>query len=183
MSDPLTAAAFAMHLAACVAQDGSIADAPSSRVIAHAIAESRLHPLALHDNATNREYDFATPAEAVAKAQQLVAQGHGVDAGVMQVDDANWRAYGLTVATVFDPRTNICAGANILAEAFAIERRAACRYNTGRPTCQAAYPEAVDRAEAKIAGGPLPASPPPPNPYAAPIVAFQRFPQLEQLMR
>ena len=81
----------------------------------------------------------------------------------MQVSHANWAAYGLTVGTVFDIRANICAGARILGEAYLIDRRAACRYNTGRPDCANGYPESIDRT---VDG--LRRAPPPPGAGAPP---------------
>jgi hypothetical protein len=83
----------------------------------------------------------------VALARKLLAAGHRIDAGVMQVTDANWGAYGLTVETAFDPKSNICAGARILGEAWQIERRTACRYQTGKPDCTTGYPDMVRKAE------------------------------------
>lgn len=147
----ITTATFAAHLAACVAQDPTIANAPPQRALAHAIAESALHPWAIHDNATNRDLDFETPAAAVAKARELHDAGRSFDAGIMQVNVGNFAAYGLSIHTVFDVRANICVGAKILAEAFTVERRAACRYQSGRPVCPAAYPDRVDRIQAQLA--------------------------------
>ncbi|WP_426960351.1 transglycosylase SLT domain-containing protein [Muricoccus radiodurans] len=170
MSDPLTVAAFLGHLTACAAIYPVIAEVPTTRAVATAQAESRLHPFAIGDNATGRSYFFRTREEAVAKARELLALGHRIDAGPMQVTDRNWAAYGLTVETVFDPRDNICAGGRILGEAFAIERRAHCRYNTGRAACTNGYPARVDAAAARLPLPPpiaevaRPAPAPPPSP-------------------
>lgn len=155
MSGPLTVAAFLGHLAACTTTFPVIAEAPARRVVATAQAESGLHPYAIGDNDTGRSYFPRTYVEAVAKARELLALGHRIDAGAMQITDRNWAAYDLTVETVFDVRTNICAGGRILGEAFQIERRAACRYNTGRPDCRRpsgsnGYPERVDAAAATV---------------------------------
>jgi hypothetical protein len=178
MSEPLTVAAFIGHLTACAALHPVIAEAPAERVVATAQAESRLHPFAIGDNTARRSYFFVSQEEAKAKARELLSVGHRIDAGLMQVTDRNWSAYGLTVDTVFDPRTNICAGARILGEAFEIERRAHCRYNTGRSACTNGYPERVDAAlrtavnPIRSNGEPAPRSqveavtPAPPNPDA-----------------
>lgn len=174
-AEPLSPPVFAVHLTSCAKQYPVILQAPVQRQIAHAMAESGMRPTAIHDNATGKSFSPDTAAEAIAVARQLIAAGHRIDGGVMQVTDSNWPAYGLTVETVFDPRANICAGARILGEAFQIERRAACRYNTGRPDCAAGYPEAVDRAELRLAGvnaepPVLAAAPsPPPPPLCAPL--------------
>ena len=148
------------------------------RVAATAHAESGLQTTALHDNTTGRSYVPASEADAVALVTVLHAQGHSLDAGVMQINDANWSRLGLAAERLFDPRTNICAGMAVLAEAYAVERRVSCRYNTGRPECGNGYPERIEgalrrvRAEiganpALLAEAPQPAaaSGPPPDPF------------------
>lgn len=164
---PVSGAQVLAALAACVAQHPIAADAPAPRVLAHAVHESRLQQYAVGVNRDGRRglpaesRAFRTEAEAVAFARAKLADGRRVDAGVMQITDANWSAYGLTLATVFRIEPNVCAGARILGEAYRIERRAACRYNTGRPDCSNGYPEAVDRAAAHLE--PRAASAPPPE--------------------
>jgi type IV secretion system protein VirB1 len=170
----LSAAVFLGHLAACAQHYPVIQSAPPLRALAHAMAESRLHPYAIHDNTSGQSFFPDVAARAVALARELLQAGHRLDAGVMQVSDANWAAYGLSVDSVFDERANICVGARILGEAFQIERRAACRYNTGRPDCANGYPERVQRAGAKIgridpAQAPTPSPQPPPPPPCAPL--------------
>ncbi|MBB5696061.1 transglycosylase SLT domain-containing protein [Muricoccus pecuniae] len=174
MSEPLTAVLFLGHLAACAALHPVVKEAPAARALATAQAESALHPFAIGDNNTGRSYFPATREAAVAKARELLALGHRIDAGAMQITDRNWPGYGLTVETVFDPRANICAGGRILGEAFQIERRASCRYNTGRPDCRResgtnGYPEWVDAAARSVGVLPPPQespapAPPPPSP-------------------
>lgn len=170
MSEPLSVAAFLGHLAVCVAAHPVAAEVPAQRAVATAQAESGLRSFAIGDNDAGRAYFPRTREEAVAKARELLALGHRIDAGPMQITDRNWAAYGLTVETVFDVRANICAGARILGEAFQIERRASCRYNTGRSDCRRAsgsngYPERVDVAAAALPA--LPAVPvPSPEPPA-----------------
>ena len=148
MSEPLSIAVFLGHLAACTVASPVITEVPPQRAAATAKAESGLYPFAIGDNDTGRSYFPRTREDAVAKARELLALGHRIDAGAMQITDRNWPAYGLTVETVFDPRANICAGGRILGEAYQIERRASCRYNTGRPDCRResgtnGYPERV----------------------------------------
>jgi type IV secretion system protein VirB1 len=146
---PLTTTVFLAHLAACTATFPVIREAPAERIMATGLHESAFQPLAIHDNTTRKTYLPATVPEAVSLVTSL--QGHSLDAGVMQVNNLNWSAYGLTAETVFDPQANICAGARILAEAFRIERRASCRYNTGRPDCTNGYPEAVSKIPVQVA--------------------------------
>jgi len=126
-----------------------------NRVRAHAMVESKFQPLALHDNTSGRSYLPATEAGAKALAGTLWAAGHSLDGGVMQLTSANWSRFGLTPETVFDPQRNICAGVTVLAEAYAADWRAACRYNTGKPDCHNGYPEKVERVLASIQGQPV----------------------------
>src|SRR4051812_12866091 len=103
-----------MHLTACAQQYPVVLQAPVQRHLAHASVESGIRPNAIHDNATGQSFFPDTMQAAIALARKLVAAGHRIDAGVMQVASGNWAAYGLTVETAFDPRANICAGARIL---------------------------------------------------------------------
>lgn len=178
-------------LAACIAAFPVAGEAPVPRVLAHAAHESGLQQYAVGVNRDGRRglpaesRAFRTEAEAVAFARAKLADGRKVDAGVMQIADANWPAYGLTLATVFRIGPNVCAGARILGEAFRIERRAACRYNTGRPDCSNGYPEAVDRAVARAGrAAPAPPSEPPPESWdvfaePAPAVSAAETPEGE----
>ena len=159
MSAVLAPVVFAMHLSACSQQYPVVLQAPTRRHLAHAMAESGLHLTAIRDNTTGRSFIPETQAEAVAIARQLLAAGHRLDAGIMQVTDrasakdapgSQWAHYGLTVETAFDAPANICAGARILGEDWSIERRTACRYQTGKPDCATGYPEMVQKAELRI---------------------------------
>lgn len=163
MTGVLETAALLGHLAACASLHPEAREAPPDRVLAVAQTESGRRATAIGDNTARRAYLPATAEEAVALARRLIAAGHDIDAGVMQVTRRNWPAYGLTVETVFDPAANVCAGARILGEAYRVERRAACRYNTGRPDCRSptgsnGYPERVARAAGAVpaAAAPLP---------------------------
>lgn len=174
---PVSGAQIIAALAACVARHPIAADVPAPRVLAHAAHESGLQQYAVGVNRDDRRglpaesRAFQTEAEAVAFARAKLADGRRVDAGLMQITDANWTAYGLTLATVFRIEANVCAGARILGEAYRIERRAACRYNTGRPDCGDGYPEAVDRAEARSAASGAPeAAAAPALPVPPPLV-------------
>lgn len=131
------------------------------RVRATAETESRLQTTALRDNSTGRSYVPRSAAEAVALVTALHAQGHSLDAGIMQVNDANWPRLGLTAETVFDPHANVCAGMAVLAEGYTIERRVSCRYNTGTPDCHNGYPERIERAAAQLRQSNGPAAPSP----------------------
>lgn len=137
----LSASLLVQLAAACPAQG-----VPDARMIATARVESSFSTLALHDNTDRRSYSPASAEEAVALARALLAKGHSLDAGVMQVNSANWPRLGLTVESAFEPGPNVCAGKAVLAEAYAAERRVSCRYNTGRPDCTNDYPKRIDAA-------------------------------------
>jgi type IV secretion system protein VirB1 len=87
--------------------------------------ESGFDALAVHDNATGRTYQPASTDQAVGLARQLIAAGHSVDAGLLQINNHNFEWLGLTVATAFDPCRSIAAAATLLT--------AISRYNTGSP--------------------------------------------------
>jgi type IV secretion system protein VirB1 len=117
------------------------------RVRGHAAVESSRDPLAIRDNTANRSYRPATRDEAIGIAAQLLAARHSLDGGVMQVNSQHWsRLRLLPLDRLFDPRLNICAGLQVVAENYDIERRVSCRYNTGKPICANGYPEDVARA-------------------------------------
>jgi type IV secretion system protein VirB1 len=92
--------------------------------------------------------DYALPrqpqsrAEAVREANRLIGLGYNIDIGLMQVNVKNLSLLNLSVEQVFDPCTNITAGAQILQDFYlksvksigqgqASLRRAISAYNTG----------------------------------------------------
>jgi len=112
-----------------------------STLAAIARTESGFDPLALHDNTNRIDGSPQGAAVGASIASRLIAAGHSVDIGLMQVNSANLPALGLTVASALDPCRSIAAGAAILAGDYAggathAERQAALRmaisrYNTG----------------------------------------------------
>jgi type IV secretion system protein VirB1 len=84
--------------------------------------ESGLDPLTIHDNTTGQELRGAGVAAA---ASQLIAAGHSVDLGMMQINSRNLALLGLSVADAFAACRSIEAAARLLA-LFS-------RYNTGSP--------------------------------------------------
>lgn len=68
--------------------------------------------------------------EAVATVKSLEAGGWNYSVGLGQINKANWKRYGLTAETAFEPCANLAAMQGILAECF---DRATAR----RPTQQA----------------------------------------------
>ena len=79
-------------------------------------------------------------ADAIATARGLLQRGANFDAGLMQINSANFARLGLTPETVFDPCTNLRAGARVLTDNYGRARDAGhanplqaaiSEYNTG----------------------------------------------------
>ena len=82
--------------------------------------ESGLDPLTIHDNTTG----LVLHGEGVANtARQLIAAGHSVDLGMMQINSMNLGLLGLSVSDAFTACRSVEAAAKLLA-LFS-------RYNTG----------------------------------------------------
>lgn len=60
----------------------------------------------------------ASRGEAVALVKDLLAKGHTVSLGLAQVNDRNLAALGVGVEDMFEPCTNIAAGASILSDCY-----------------------------------------------------------------
>ena len=58
-------------------------------------------------------------AEAIATAQMLEQRGMNYSVGVAQVNKHNFKKYGLTLESAFDPCTNVNAGGRILHACYA----------------------------------------------------------------
>lgn len=133
--------------------------------------ESRGNVLAIGVNRGGRlDRPASTLADAIAVARRLRAAGVNFDAGLMQINSSNWARLGLTPDTVFDPCTNVRAGARILTENYSRASRelghgrpallaALSAYNTGnmRAGFRNGYVAKVSYAAAKRSGVPLPA--------------------------
>ena len=97
--------------------------------------ESGGQPWVVNNNTTRKSTAFASKAAAVAAAVAAVGRGESVDLGLAQINSKNLPALGLTVDQVFDPCTNIAAGASLLATAYQRTSSlggALSMYNTGR---------------------------------------------------
>jgi type IV secretion system protein VirB1 len=92
-------------------------------LLAIARTESAFDPLAVHDNTTGQSYAPADTAEAITIARRLFDAGHNYDAGLMQINDRNYRLLGVTLESAFDPCTSMGATAALLVS-FSL-------YNTG----------------------------------------------------
>ena len=84
--------------------------------------ESALDPLTTHDNTTGQ---VLHGEGAASTARQLIAAGHSVDLGLMQINSMNLGLLGLSVSDAFTACRSIEAAAQLLA-LFS-------RYNTGSP--------------------------------------------------
>lgn len=114
-------------------------------MLAVARHESALQPWSVHDNKTGQTIVEASEDAAVATAHRLIAAGHSVDMGLMQVNSANLPGLGLSVRAVFKPCANVAAGASVLTVAYRAAtaqtksadealRIALSLYNTGTPS-------------------------------------------------
>lgn len=87
------------------------------------------------------------------------------DYGLMQINEQHFRRFRVNARTVMEPCTNLRIGVAILAEA---DRAAACRYNTGRLSCQNGYFErlavAATARRAESASRAVPVISPSPSP-------------------
>lgn len=98
--------------------------------------ESGGHPWSINDNHGKKSYRLKSKDEAVLKATELISAGHSIDMGLAQINSKNLRWLGLSVAQVFDPCTNISAGAKVLTQGFQKTGSlpaALSMYNTGKP--------------------------------------------------
>lgn len=74
-------------------------------------------------------------AEVISIAHWLIAHGKSIDMGLAQVNSRNLEYLGMTVEQMFDPCTNLAAGARILTDYYGSAVR---RYGEGQPALQAA---------------------------------------------
>ena len=82
--------------------------------------ESGGNPWAINDNDGTLNRQPQSRDEAIATAKELIAAGHRVDMGLTQVDSKNLGALHLSVEQMFEPCTNIAAGAAILADDYKV---------------------------------------------------------------
>ncbi|MBS0984276.1 lytic transglycosylase domain-containing protein [Gluconobacter cerinus] len=109
-------------------------DAPET-LQAVASVESGFNTLAINDNTTRERYAPASEADAVATANRLLAAGHSVDLGLMQINSKNLPSLGLSVPDAFNACQSIRAGARVLRDGYQSALRVAfSRYNTGSDT-------------------------------------------------
>lgn len=98
--------------------------------------ESGGNPYAININGAQQlQRQPKSSEEASAWAEWLVARGYSVDMGLAQINSGNLGKLGLTATQLFDPCTNLRAGAKILTDSYI---GAAQRYGSGQVALQAA---------------------------------------------
>lgn len=83
--------------------------------------ESGGNPYAIHDGPTGTAIFPKSKEEAVEVAKRLLAKGHRLDVGLMQINTTHLkelRRRGIDVDDLFDPCTSIKAGTRILSEFY-----------------------------------------------------------------
>lgn len=95
---------------------GPVAPGLMALIVAH---ESGGHPWAINVNhMANGSMVFQSKAAAVAAATHYIRLGYKVDMGLAQVDSENLGMLGLNISRVFNPCTNVKAGAAIFSGAW-----------------------------------------------------------------
>ncbi len=119
----LSAIALAGLIARCAPEVGPVTMAAVVRY------ESGGRPFAIGDNTTRHAYIFDAASTAEQTARVLMARGDNLDLGLAQVNQAHIGEPGVTLETLFDPCTNLAAGARILVADY---RRAVRVYGPGQ---------------------------------------------------
>lgn len=105
----------------------------SRTLAAIASYESDTQPWTIGDNTAHRGHAYGSRGEAERAARDLLAAGHNLDLGLMQVNTVHLGTNGLTLDNVFDPCTNVTAGAAVLSGAY---RRAVADFGPGQVALQ-----------------------------------------------
>lgn len=136
-AEPMSIAAFrslSEHCAPGVAPD------LLERLVA---TESGFNPLVIGVNgAEHRSYTPKSASEAATLARAVIAEGHSIDLGLGQINNANLDWLGLTLESVFDPCANLAATETVLRDGYGRARaagaskpealgKALSSYNTG----------------------------------------------------
>ena len=117
--------AAVLFTTAFLSQCGPAVDPATTRAIIQ--VESGGNPLAIGDNTLRQSFAPKTTREAVSRAKALIARGHSVDLGLMQINSSHLAPMRLSLDDTFDPCRNIRAGTSILADFYR-------RYQDGNPT-------------------------------------------------
>ncbi len=91
--------------------------------------ESRGHPWSIFDNTARRSYQLASRAEAESKARELLAYGHNLDLGVMQLNcKYQCKRPGVSVDNIFDPEVNVSVARVVFIEFWEQARRVSTEF-------------------------------------------------------
>jgi type IV secretion system protein VirB1 len=113
-------------------------------LLAVAKVESNFRVFAIDDNTTGRSYNPTSQREAIEIADDLTSKDHSVDLGIMQINNANLKAFGMRVSDAFAPCRAMGLAATILSLDYeSVDddvrqqralREALSAYNTGNDT-------------------------------------------------
>ena len=91
--------------------------------------ESRGHPWSIFDNTARRSYQLGSRAEAESKARELIAYGHNLDLGVMQLNCRyQCQRPGVSVDNIFDPEVNVSVARVVFMEFWEQARRVSTEF-------------------------------------------------------
>jgi soluble lytic murein transglycosylase-like protein len=145
--------ASAENLPPLFLQAATAHDVPLEWTQAIARVESGGSPFAL--NIEGKGYFFQSKDEALAKAQQALAEGRSFDSGVMQVNSQWLRKYNIPLEAALDPAANVWLGSWILKQEIERHGRtwsAVAHYHSPDPARGQRYVELV---RAAIERGPI----------------------------
>jgi len=80
--------------------------------------ESGGNPYAIGDNTLKKSFAPKTKQAAIHLAAYLLAQGHNLDMGLMQVNSCHLKTMKFTLDEIFEPCRNITIGTTILADFY-----------------------------------------------------------------
>lgn len=80
--------------------------------------ESGGNPYAIGDNTLKKSFAPKSKQDAVHLAAALLAQGHNLDMGLMQVNSCHLKTMKFTLDEIFEPCRNITIGTTILADFY-----------------------------------------------------------------
>jgi type IV secretion system protein VirB1 len=80
--------------------------------------ESGGNPYVINDNTLKQSFSPKSKKEAIQLAADLLAQGHNLDMGLMQVNSCHLKTMKITLEEIFEPCRNITIGTTILADFY-----------------------------------------------------------------
>jgi type IV secretion system protein VirB1 len=105
-----------IFIASLYSQCGPSVDPATTQAIIQ--VESGGDPFAIGDNTLKKSFSPRTKTEAIALASYLLANGHSIDMGLMQVNSCHIKTMRLSLDELFDPCNNISIGTSILADFY-----------------------------------------------------------------